>query len=73
MNAERTHFLAVGDNSWGKARTEAGARLQLRKARGKTVKDVTIYRVPADYYIDDYGAGHGSCSAELISGKDARE
>ena len=67
-----THYLAVGDNSWGKAKTIAGAKLQLRQARGKVVKDPAIYRVPADYWIDEMGDGHGSARAELVSGKDAR-
>lgn len=71
--APLTHFLAVGENCWGKATTIQGAKLQLRQSRGAVVKNPSIYKVPADYYIDEMGDGHGSAKAILVSGQEVRE
>lgn len=68
--AELTHFLCIGNNAWGKAKTKQGARLQWSKSGGKG--DPSYYRVPEDYWVDDFGSGHGSAKAVLISGEDVR-
>jgi len=69
--AERTHWLALKGQSWGKGETKDAAKKKLREvtsARGP----ITLYRVPEDYWIDEYGTGHGSASAEFVSGRDLR-
>ena len=70
-HAQLTHFLCISDNYWGKAKTKQGARLQWSKAGGRGTP--TYYRIPEDYWIDDFGSGHGSAKAVLVSGKDLRE
>jgi hypothetical protein len=71
MAQPATHYLALASNYWGKGRTMDEAKRQLRKQAG-TIKGATIYEVPEDYWIDDYGTGHGSAPAKLIQGKDLR-
>lgn len=66
----KTHYLAVAPNYWGKGETIAAAKRELR--RQTNVPATAIYEVPGDYWIDDYGAGHGSAPAKLVSGKDLR-
>lgn len=66
-----THFLFVKDQCWGKAPTEKDALAELRKQTGN-VRGAALYRCPADYYIDEFGTGHGSASCELVRGKDQR-
>lgn len=68
---ELTHFLCIGNNYWAKAKTKQGARLQWRNTGGRG--EPTFYRIPEDYWIDDFGSGHGSAKAELVSGKDIRD
>lgn len=66
-----THYLAVVPNYWGKGPTIEEAKKALRRSSGFT-KGATIYQIPADYYIDDWGDGHGSGPAKLLTGKDLR-
>jgi hypothetical protein len=69
-NVILTHYLAVGNNSWGKGTTEAEAVKKLRSITRK--KPTAIYRIPADYYLDGMGTGHGSAQPEFVSGTDQR-
>lgn len=70
--ATHTHRLAVKDGYWGRSTDANKARGELRK-QTDDIKGATIYAVPPDYWIDEYGAGHGSGNAVLISGPDRRE
>lgn len=68
---ELTHFLCIGNNAWGKAKTKQAAKMLWSKSGGRG--EPTYYRIPADYWIDDLGSGHGSAKAVLVSGKDQRK
>lgn len=72
LNAERTHFMAMKGNSWGKGDTKKEAAKQLRYQTSERGM-ISYYRIPKDYHIDEYGRGSGSACALLISGKDSRE
>ncbi|TXH49522.1 MAG: hypothetical protein E6Q97_22560 [Desulfurellales bacterium] len=67
-----THYLAVVPNHWGKGASIEEAKKKLRQQVGRAPKGVTLYQIPADYYIDDYGSGCGSAPAKLLSGTDLR-
>jgi hypothetical protein len=66
-------YLVVRKNHWGKGDTLAEAKKKYREASGLPAgAQAAVYEIPADYYIDELGVGHGSAEAKLISGSDAR-
>lgn len=60
-----------GNNSWGKAADVKEARRLCKRNGGKG--PFTVYEVSDDYWIDEYGTGHGRSEAQLIRGKDRRD
>jgi len=64
-------YMAVKNQSWGKGATIAEAKRKLREHTSYKGQP-TIYQVPDDYRIDEYGRAHGSGPAVLISGPEQR-
>lgn len=54
--------------AWAKAETVVEAKNKLRKEIGgkKLSASVRVFDVPADYWIDEMGNGHGSAKAQEI-------
>lgn len=64
-------ILVLGNNSWGKAADVKEARRLCKRNGGKG--PFSVYEIPDDYWIDEYGTAHGSSEAKLIRGRDLRK
>jgi len=65
-------YLVIKRTTWGKGATLVKAKAQYLMAGGDDIDKVSVYTVPDDYYIDDWGNGHGSAPAVHVSGPDLR-
>jgi hypothetical protein len=67
-----TKLMALSPNFYGFGGNEAEAKANLKKNGGDPSR-CGLYRVPSDYWIDDFGSGHSMIGpGELISGTDHR-
>jgi hypothetical protein len=62
-------YLALSPNFYGFGTTVKQAKKNLGTFGGDPEK-CGIYRVPQDYWIDNFGNAHGSERAQFIGGKD---